>query len=392
MGETRDSRIERLRQRGVLASTECIQQLKEAQARQRNAEGKVRTLTDVAIESGVDVKTVSRFLNQRSKVDETTAIAICQALGVKFEAENNPQDTKSEPDRTGQLSMNPFIYGDPVPLEKVTDYIAWCNFKVSEEKQIADKFSKAIDQFGSEGDEKIYIRLGGIYTLEQIAQNSKEYHWTIMEILSDFIREKRSIRQPLDMITCEPKTSAESFIQVPIDICAAFTALGRRNVIQDPAGKRINLLRVDLAEMKLSDAQSFNLSNIILCHSNLSWNHFANVDFSGANLNGCYLNHTHFGNANMSKALLSANFSGTILGKTNFSNSDLAGAIFNGASVDGAIFSGADLSGKFFYCGANFSNVHYLEKAIFDETTVVDEKTIFPEGFEFKQGRIRKVV
>jgi uncharacterized protein YjbI with pentapeptide repeats len=274
----------------------------------------------------------------------------------------------------------------------VTAYIAWCNLKVSEEKQIADKFSKAIDQLGSEGDEKIYIRLGGIYTLEQIAQNSKEYHWTIMEILSDFIREKRSIRQPLDMITWEPKTSAESFIQVPIDICAAFTALGRRNVSQDPAGKRINLLRVDLAEMKLSDAQNFNLSNIILCHSNLSWNHFANVDFSGANLNGCYLNHAHFGNANMSKALLSANFSGTILGKTNFSNSDLAGAIFNGASVDGAIFSGADLSGKFFYCGANFSNVHYLEKAIFDETTVVDEKTIFPEGFEFKQGRIRKVV
>jgi Bacterial regulatory proteins, lacI family len=55
MRETRD--------RGVLASTECIQKLKEAQARQRNAEGKVWTLTDIAIESGVDAKTVSRFLN-----------------------------------------------------------------------------------------------------------------------------------------------------------------------------------------------------------------------------------------------------------------------------------------------------------------------------------------
>jgi hypothetical protein len=63
------------RDRGVLASTECIQQLKAAQARQRNAKGKVWTLTDVAIESGVDTKTVSRFLNKKSKVDETTAIA-----------------------------------------------------------------------------------------------------------------------------------------------------------------------------------------------------------------------------------------------------------------------------------------------------------------------------
>jgi transcriptional regulator with XRE-family HTH domain len=110
MGETRD--------RGVLASAECIQQLKEAQARQRNAEGKVWTLTDISIESGVHSRTVARFLNQESKVDETTAIAICQTLGVKFEAENNPQDTEIESDRTGQLSMNPFIFGDPVPPEK----------------------------------------------------------------------------------------------------------------------------------------------------------------------------------------------------------------------------------------------------------------------------------
>ncbi len=119
MGETRD--------RGVLASTECIQQLKQAQARQRNAEGKVWTLTDVAIESGVDSKTVSRFLNQKSKVDETTAIAICQVLGVKFEAAsplqrgfaNDLPHTEIEPDKTEQLSMNPFIYGNPVPPEKL---------------------------------------------------------------------------------------------------------------------------------------------------------------------------------------------------------------------------------------------------------------------------------
>jgi transcriptional regulator with XRE-family HTH domain len=109
MGETRD--------RGVLASVKCIQELKESQAGKRNAEGKVWTQTDIAIESGVDDKTVSRFLN-RTRVDEKSAIAICQTLGVKFDAESNPQDTKIESDRTGQLSMNPFIYGDPVPPEK----------------------------------------------------------------------------------------------------------------------------------------------------------------------------------------------------------------------------------------------------------------------------------
>ena len=101
-----------------MASAECVQQLKEAQARQRNAEGKVWTLTELAIESGVHSRTVARFLNQESNVDETTAIAICQALDVKFAAAINCQDTEIESDKTGQLSMNPFIYGDPVPPEK----------------------------------------------------------------------------------------------------------------------------------------------------------------------------------------------------------------------------------------------------------------------------------
>jgi transcriptional regulator with XRE-family HTH domain len=56
-------------------------------------------LKDIAIESGVDAKTVSRFLNQKSKVDKTTEIAICQALGVNFEDVIDRQDTTIESDR-----------------------------------------------------------------------------------------------------------------------------------------------------------------------------------------------------------------------------------------------------------------------------------------------------
>jgi uncharacterized protein YjbI with pentapeptide repeats len=267
----------------------------------------------------------------------------------------------------------------------VTAYAAWCNFKVAEEKQVADKFSKAIDQLGSHGDEKIYIRLGGIYTLEQIAHSSEEYHWTIMEILSDFIREQRSIEYPWDLANCEPTNSAESSLpKVPIDVCAAFTALGRRNAIQDPEGKRINLLKVYLSGMRLSDTKNFDLSNIILAQSNLSFNHFAETNFVGVNLNGCCLEHTNFCKANMSKAALGANFSKTILVGTDFSNSRLVGAIFNEASVHGAIFKGADLSNKNFYRGADFSLARNLEYAIFDGNTKI-EGTIFPNGFQFSE-------
>jgi transcriptional regulator with XRE-family HTH domain len=113
MGETRD--------RGVLASAECIKNLKASQASQRNEEGKVWTLTDVANASGVDPKTVSRFLNQISRVDDVTARSICQALNVNFENVLDFQSFKIKEDRTGQISSVPFRCG--IPLGKDSDRI-----------------------------------------------------------------------------------------------------------------------------------------------------------------------------------------------------------------------------------------------------------------------------
>jgi hypothetical protein len=65
------------------------------------------------------------------------------------------------------------------------------NLKVTEDKQVTERFSKSIEHLGNG---EIDIRLGGIYALEQIAIDSAKYHWTIVEILSAFIRKNvRSI-------------------------------------------------------------------------------------------------------------------------------------------------------------------------------------------------------
>jgi transcriptional regulator with XRE-family HTH domain len=110
MAETRD--------RGVIASTEGIQKLKAAQAGQRNADGKIWTLRDIAIASGIDERTVGRFFRRESNVDEKTARAICEVLGVTYEEAIDLQSSEIEEDRIGQIGSNPFIYGDPVPPEK----------------------------------------------------------------------------------------------------------------------------------------------------------------------------------------------------------------------------------------------------------------------------------
>jgi transcriptional regulator with XRE-family HTH domain len=110
MGETRD--------RGVIASTEGIQKLKASQAGQRNADGKIWTLRDIAIASGIDERTVGRFFRRESNVDEKTARAICEVLEVTYEEAIDFQSSEIEEDRIGQIGGNPFIYGDPVPPEK----------------------------------------------------------------------------------------------------------------------------------------------------------------------------------------------------------------------------------------------------------------------------------
>jgi hypothetical protein len=47
--------------------------------------------------------------------------------------------------------------------------------------QLTERFSKAIEQLGSDS---LAVRLGGIYALEQIAFDSAELHWSIMEVLT----------------------------------------------------------------------------------------------------------------------------------------------------------------------------------------------------------------
>lgn len=60
------------------------------------------------------------------------------------------------------------------------------NFLLSREGQVTDRYTKAIEQLGSD---KLDVRIGGIYALERIARDSARDHPTVMEVLTAFIRE-----------------------------------------------------------------------------------------------------------------------------------------------------------------------------------------------------------
>jgi len=58
--------------------------------------------------------------------------------------------------------------------------------ETTQQGQITERFSKAIEQLGSDN---LAIRLGGIYALERIARDSAYDHWTVMEVLTAYVRE-----------------------------------------------------------------------------------------------------------------------------------------------------------------------------------------------------------
>ena len=173
--------------------------------------------------------------------------------------------------------------------------------EVSREGQITDRFSKAIEQLGSE---KLQIRLGGIYALEGIANESAELHWPIVEVLCTYVRVNAPVKpqkSPQKNQAATTRARLDADIHPAADIQAILTVLGRRDQRNEKEGQDIDL---------------------------------SNTDIRGADLRG----------ANFSRAFLwDANFSRATLYQANLSGADLTEADLEGADLSFTDLSGADL-------------------------------------------------
>ena len=155
--------------------------------------------------------------------------------------------------------------------------------RVAEEGQITERFTRAIEQLGQEGEGKMAIRLGGIYALERIARDSETDHGPIMEVLTAYVREKAP-RQEEDTHNGAAKP--------PTDIQAILTVIGRR----ETTGKNRGNDRLDLSGTRLvrADLTDANLSGAILVEADLRRAYLKRANLAGADLLG----------ANLSQALL----------------------------------------------------------------------------------------
>ncbi|WP_231592196.1 pentapeptide repeat-containing protein [Methanosarcina sp. Kolksee] len=209
-------------------------------------------------------------------------------------------------------------------------YFAWGNLTTAREGQITERFTRAVDQFGSK---ELEIRLGGIYALERISMESDKDYWPIMEILTVYVRKnssaeivesKRITPLAMDIQANESTTRKVSEVRkVSLDIQAVLTVIRRRN---DPinAGKpiRLNLRKTYLRETDLYEA-------------NLKGADLEGVDLTGANLEGADLEGAH---------LEGADFEGAHLEGANLQGANLRGANFTGAHLEGANLKGVDFT------------------------------------------------
>lgn len=211
--------------------------------------------------------------------------------------------------------------------------------KLAESRLIAERFSKAIEQLGSES---IHIRLGGIYSLGKIAKDSPDDRGMIMDVLTAFIREESPTKGK----------GYEEDSEVSTSVKAALTLVISRELDNMNAIERLDLSKTKLNQTDLRGAKLFgailreaNLYRADLCgakligadmRSDLRFSKLCGADMRNAILSGADLGGANLGEAKLNDAMLLS---------TDLSGANLRDAILCGADLSGADLSGADLRG-----------------------------------------------
>jgi hypothetical protein len=228
--------------------------------------------------------------------------------------------------------------------------------EVTEQGHITDRYTKAIEQLGND---KLDVRLGGIYALERIAVDSKRDHPTVVEVLSAFIREHgQAPTQPgtgtADDGNSEPIAAVfePPTFEPPTDVQAAVTVLGR-------LPRRTNVSRGNLIGAHLEGA---NLGNAHLEGAILIGAHLVLASLFQAHLEEAILGEAH---------LQFANLSGAHLEGANLGDAHLAGAILSGAHLERANLIGTTVHGL---------TLEQLDRAILDEETQLPPELDSPTG------------
>jgi hypothetical protein len=223
--------------------------------------------------------------------------------------------------------------------------------------QFTERLTKAINQLGEIGAEKLAIRLEGIYALERLAKESERDHWPIMEILTAYVRENvpRKAREQRSekkraLDESEPMQDTSLPPRLPTDVQTILTVFGRRTrVFGEGEEQGLDLSYADLPRVDLRGAQ-----------------------LQGANLRGAQLQGAILWNTQLQGA--------------NLRGAQLQGADFLGAQLQGADLRGAQLEGARYLTVEQLATVETLYGAHLDPPLLEQIQQKYPKLLEFPLG------
>ncbi|MBP1823230.1 pentapeptide repeat-containing protein [Mycobacterium sp. OAE908] len=204
-------------------------------------------------------------------------------------------------------------------------------YNLSEQGQVTERFTRAVEQLGSD---KVDIRLGGIYSLERLARDSREDRSVILEVLSAYIRTRAG----------PGKDCTASSTPAP-DVQAALTVIGRR----ERGGsqfEKIDLQNTCLANVILTGAY---LDGALLNAAYLVGAWLPSASLVNAGLQLANLNGAKFTDANLTGSdLRMTNLYYALLDHTNLSRANLYAADLSNANMAAANLAGANLVDVFY--------------------------------------------
>lgn len=202
---------------------------------------------------------------------------------------------------------------------------------------------------GQLGDHALAVRLGGIYTLEQVAKD-EEFYWPVMEILTAHVRENARWKEEHPPAAHGKRSeqddahdaNARLQSKPAADIQAILTTLGRRRRDYDKEDQKLDMTGTDL---RGADLRFAHLDNVQLRHAHLGYANLWKASLEKATLRG-----THLESADLRLAHLNL---------ADLNEAHLEGARLDGARLEGARFAYAHLE-RARLAGANLQEAYLV--------------------------------
>jgi hypothetical protein len=221
--------------------------------------------------------------------------------------------------------------------------------RLTEQGQVTGRFTRAIEALGATDDngrKQLEVRLGAIYSLDRLYEDTRTVRDEVIDILAAYIR-RHSINRADESRVSEDVSAAFAVIEHRAESAVDVNLSGAADDWRPFAGGHLAAPRFHDVQFSDADFELWSLPAALFDRAEL-----VNARFPGACLAG-------------------ASFEDSNLRNADFSNADLHDAEFHGAKLRGASFSGANLR------RARLRNVKGLEAAqlsdaIADSATQVD--------------------